>query len=190
MSRLCAHAKGNESKAKISRFRPSRILMWTIYHCSVILRSFRVESNAAKRDANGFFKVLLLSLRLLNSRHPVRKSKFGTCAVTGYCSFTKRRARKPYRIWLLFTHNNGDFGAISVTEGIVVESCYTVYGDLSLNKQNNNFVRAAHYFTFLECCFFAFTAELRREIPKFCKFTFYGVHSKQATLRFSLSLWT
>ena len=25
-------------------------------------------------------------------------------------------ARKPYRIGLLFTHNNGDFGAISVTE--------------------------------------------------------------------------
>ena len=25
-------------------------------------------------------------------------------------------ARKPYRIGLLFTHKNGDFGAISVTE--------------------------------------------------------------------------
>ena len=28
---------------------------------------------------------------------------------------------KPYRIWLLFTHKNGDFGAISVTDG----SCAT-----------------------------------------------------------------
>ena len=44
-------------------------------------------SNSAKRDANGFFKVLLLSSHLLISRHPVRKSKFGACAVTGCCSF-------------------------------------------------------------------------------------------------------
>ena len=48
---------------------------------------FCVVSNSAKRDANGFFKVLWLSLHLLNSRHSVRKSKFGTCVVTGYCSF-------------------------------------------------------------------------------------------------------
>ena len=100
-----------------------------IYHCSVILRCFRVVSNSPERDANWFFKLLLgpvymewgtpvwwgwvhaledtkqkkptpldrgpplhvsrvlLSSRLLNSRRPVRKSKFGTCAVTGYCSF-------------------------------------------------------------------------------------------------------
>ena len=59
----------------------------TIYHWSVILRRFSVVSNSAKRDANGFFKVLLLSSHLLISRHPVRKSKFGACAVTGCCSF-------------------------------------------------------------------------------------------------------
>ena len=39
-------------------------------------------------DFSRFFKVLLLSSPfLLISRHPVQKSKFGTCAVTGYCSF-------------------------------------------------------------------------------------------------------
>ena len=43
--------------------------------------------NPVKRDANAFFKVLLLSAHLLISRHPVQKSKFGACAVTGYCSF-------------------------------------------------------------------------------------------------------
>ena len=43
-------------------------------------------SNTAKREANGCFNVLLLS-HLLNSRQSVRKSKLGTCAVTGYCSF-------------------------------------------------------------------------------------------------------
>ena len=29
--------------------------------------------------------------------------------------FTRAQVRKPYRIGLLFTHKNGDFGAISVT---------------------------------------------------------------------------
>ena len=81
-------AKGNERKAKKSRFCPN----WTPVNgntLSLICNSekFRVVSNSAKRDANGFFKVLWLSLHLLNSRHSVRKSKFGTCAVTVYCSF-------------------------------------------------------------------------------------------------------
>ena len=55
--------------------------MGTINHWSVILRSFSIVSNSAKRNANGFFKVLLLSSHLLISRHPVRKLKFGACAV-------------------------------------------------------------------------------------------------------------
>ena len=80
-------ANGNKSNTKKFWFRPNRNLTGTIYHWSVILRSFSVVLNSAKRDANGFFKVLLLSWHLLISRHPVQKSKFGTCAVTGYCSF-------------------------------------------------------------------------------------------------------
>ena len=40
--------------------------------------------NSAKHDAKRFFKVLLLSSHLLIS---AQKSKFGICAVTGYCSF-------------------------------------------------------------------------------------------------------
>ena len=80
-------ANGNKSNAKKSRFRPNRNLTGTIYHWSVTLRSFSVVLNSAKRDANGFFKVLLLSSHLLISRHPVQNSKFDQCAVTGYCSF-------------------------------------------------------------------------------------------------------
>ena len=80
-------AKGNKSNAKKSRFRPNRNLTGTIYHWSVILRRFSVVLNSAKRDAKRFFKVLLLSSHLLISPHPVQKSKFGTCAVTEYCSF-------------------------------------------------------------------------------------------------------
>ena len=87
-------ANGNKSNAKKSRFCPNRNLTGTIYHWSVILRSFSVVLNSAKRDANGFFKVLLLSSHLLISRHPVRKSKFGACAVTGYCSFNINISRK------------------------------------------------------------------------------------------------
>ena len=80
-------ANGKKSNDKKSRFRPNRNLTGTIYHWSVILRSFSVVLNSAKRDANGFFKVLLLSSLLLISRHPVQKSKIGTCSVRGYCSF-------------------------------------------------------------------------------------------------------
>ena len=82
-------ANGNKSNAKKSRFCPNRNLTGTIYHWSVILRSFSVVLNSAKRDANGFFKVLLLSSHLLISRHPVQKSMFGACTVMGYCSFNR-----------------------------------------------------------------------------------------------------
>ena len=78
---------GNKSNTKKSRFCPNRNLTGTIYHWSVILRSFSVVLNPVKRDANGFFKVLLLSSHLLISLHPVQKSNLGACAVTGYCSF-------------------------------------------------------------------------------------------------------
>ena len=80
-------ANGNNSNVKKSRFRPNRNLTGTIYHWSLILRGFSVALNSAKRDANGFFRVLLLASHLLISRHPVQKSKFGACSVTGYCSF-------------------------------------------------------------------------------------------------------
>ena len=84
---LWSAGSGNKRNAKKSRFRPNRNSAGTIYHWSVTLRRFSGVSNSAKRDANGFFKVLLLSTNLLISRHPVQKSKFGACAVTGYCSF-------------------------------------------------------------------------------------------------------
>ena len=82
-------ANGNKRNAKKSRFCPNKNLTGTIYHWSIILRSFSVVLNPDKRDANGFFKILLLSSHLLISRHPVQKSKFGACAVTGYCSLIK-----------------------------------------------------------------------------------------------------
>ena len=76
-------ANGNEINAKKSRFRANRNLMGTIYNCSAILRSFSVVSNSAKRDANRFFKVLLLSSHRLISRQDKQKSKFCACAKIG-----------------------------------------------------------------------------------------------------------
>ena len=43
-------ANGNESNAKKSRFRPNQNLIGTIYHWSVILRSYSKVSNSAKRE--------------------------------------------------------------------------------------------------------------------------------------------
>ena len=92
-------SNGNKSKAINTRICPNWNLTGTIYHWSVILRSFSVESNSAKRDANGFFNLLLLSSHLLISGHPVRKSKFGACTVTGYCSFKlKYLCSKPIKL--------------------------------------------------------------------------------------------
>ena len=110
---------GNESKAKNSRFRPNRNLTGTIYHWSLILRSLSVVSRSAKRDANGFFKVLLLSLHLLISRHPVRKSKFGACAVTGYCSFKVKQGHLETAIFIL--HNFYVFMRLKVFRSITLK---------------------------------------------------------------------
>ena len=82
-------ANSNKNDAKKSQFCPNWNWTGTIYHWSVILRSFSVVLTSANREANGFFKVLLISLHLLISWHPVQKSKFGACAVTGHCSFKK-----------------------------------------------------------------------------------------------------
>ena len=98
-------ANGNKSNPKKSRFCANRNLTGTIYHWSVILRSFSVVLNSAKRDANGFFKVLLLSSHVLISRHLVQKSKFGACAVTGYCSFyslSQLFCQLEFKIYCLF----------------------------------------------------------------------------------------
>ena len=76
-------ANCNKRNAKRSRFRSNKNPTGTMYHWSVILRSFIVLSNWAKCDANRFFKALLHSSYLLILRHPVQKVKFGACAAVG-----------------------------------------------------------------------------------------------------------
>ena len=87
-------ANSNGSNAKKSRFRPNRNLRKQfIIDLHVTLRSFSILSNSAKRDANRCFYVLLLSSHLLNFA-TYQKSKFGTCAVTGYRFF-----KPPLNCW-------------------------------------------------------------------------------------------
>ena len=80
-------ANDNKSTAKKYRFRPNRNLTRTMYHWSVILRHFSVVLNSAKGDANGFFKVLLLSSHLLIFATSCPKIKVWYMRKTGYCSF-------------------------------------------------------------------------------------------------------
>ena len=80
-----------------------------------ILLAVRVVLNPAKRDANGFFKVLLLSSHLLISRHPVQKSKFGASALTRYCSFNNNLLNKVFSP-LPF---NGTFAVVECLFGIL-----------------------------------------------------------------------
>ena len=49
------------------------------------------------------FQSSLTLLAYLNSRHPVRKSKFGTCTVTGYGSFKLRR------FWAMYVNGKWAF---------------------------------------------------------------------------------
>ena len=80
-----------------------------------ILLAVRVVLNPAKRDANGFFKVLLLSSHLLISRHPVQKSKFGASELTRYCSFNNNLLNKVFSP-LPF---NGTFAVVECLFGIL-----------------------------------------------------------------------
>ena len=109
-------ANSNKNDAENSQFYPNWNWTGTIYHWPVILRGFSVVLTSTKRYANGFFKVLLLSSHLLISWHPVQKSKFGACAVTGHCSF-KKRTQRPQRTWLKFgTWTRQSPGAILATK--------------------------------------------------------------------------
>ena len=53
-------------------------------------------------------------------------------------------ARNPYQIGLLFTHNNGDFGAISVTEPRGASPYNGLYGEALLER--NTFFRLGYIY--------------------------------------------
>ena len=53
---------------------------------TIIMTRFTRKSNF-EEDVTGFSSPYLCSRVVLNSGHPVQKSKCGACAITGYCSF-------------------------------------------------------------------------------------------------------
>ena len=59
----------------------------TKYDQTTIMTRFTRKSNSTEEDSTGFSSHYLCSRVVLNSGHPVQKSKFGACTVTGYCSF-------------------------------------------------------------------------------------------------------
>ena len=78
-------ANGIEKTAKESTIHNNNTAERTKYDQSTIMTRFTRKSNST--DVTRFSSPYLCSRVVLNSGHPVQRSKFGACAVTGYCSF-------------------------------------------------------------------------------------------------------
>ena len=71
-----APSNGIEINTQKSRLHANWHFTRTVYHWSLILKSFRAKPD----DANGFLKALYWILASLNSRSPVQKSNSCACA--------------------------------------------------------------------------------------------------------------
>ena len=80
-------ANGIEKNANESTTHNNNTAERTKYDQTTIITRFTRKSNSTEEDVTGFSSPYLYSRVALNSGHPVQKSKFGACAVTGYCSF-------------------------------------------------------------------------------------------------------
>lgn len=80
-------ANGIEKNANESTIHNNNTAERTKYDQTTIMTRFTRKSNSTEEDVTGFSSPYLCSRVVLNSGHPVQKSKFGACAVTGYCSF-------------------------------------------------------------------------------------------------------
>ena len=80
-------ANGIEINANESTIHNNNTAERTKYdETTIIMTRFTRKSNS-EEDEKGFSSPYLCSRVILNSGHPVQKSKCGACAVTGYCSF-------------------------------------------------------------------------------------------------------
>ena len=80
-------ANGIEINANESTIHNNNTAERTKYdETTIIMTRFTRKSNS-EEDVTGFSSTYLCSHVVLNSGHPVQKSKCGACAVTGYCSF-------------------------------------------------------------------------------------------------------
>ena len=93
-------ANGIEINANESTIHNNNTAERTKYdETTIIMTRFTRKSNS-EEDVTGFLSPYLCSRVVLNSGHPVQKSKCGACAVTGYCSFK-------LLCWTLFLLANG-----------------------------------------------------------------------------------
>ena len=82
-------ANGIEINANESTIHNKNTAERTKYdETTIIMTRFTRKSNS-EEDVTGFSSPYLCSRVVLNSGHPVQKSKCGACAVTGYCSFNQ-----------------------------------------------------------------------------------------------------
>ena len=82
-------ANGIEINANESTIHNNNTAERTKYdETTIIMKRFTRKSNSVE-DVTGFSSPYLCSRVVLNSGHPVQKSKCGACAVTGYCSFKR-----------------------------------------------------------------------------------------------------
>ena len=80
-------ANGIEINANESTIHNNNTAERTNYdETTIIMTRFTRKSNS-EEDVTGFSSPYLCSRVVLNSGHPVQKSKCGACAVTGHCSF-------------------------------------------------------------------------------------------------------
>ena len=97
-TRLGPLANGIEKNANDSTIHNNNDAERTKYDQTTIMTSFTRKSNSTEEDVTGFSSPYLCSRVVLNSGHPVQKSKCGACALTGYCSFN---------LWLLLVIATG-----------------------------------------------------------------------------------
>ena len=82
-------ANGIEISANESTIHNNNTAERTKYdETTIIMTRFTRKSNSEEDEA-GFSSPYLCFRVVLNSGHPVQKSKCGACAVTGYCSFKR-----------------------------------------------------------------------------------------------------
>ena len=105
---------------------------------------------------NNFEISLVVFMPNITINHAITYTNFETVKSLSKAMFTPYRiafttGRKPYRIWLLFTHKDTGFGAISLTE----RSCAAPIskGDVTLDDSQRRFSAQHSVATLLRHCF-------------------------------------
>ena len=112
-------ANGIEINANESTIHNNNTAERTKYdETTIIMTRFTWKSNS-EEDVTGFSSPYLCSRVVLNSGHPVQKSKCGACAVTGYCSFNPLRPNNN------LSQTSCNIKGVSVSEVMRIENMIT-----------------------------------------------------------------